>query len=192
MNYSILTIEKATADLERTREFYQSATFKEKEEELLRLIYEKKGFKPFSSMKIIRKVSFFIKHSISLWQLQRLAEKIEEIFGIYCFQISIDREKSIANMLFGWIDKATGECIVLTDTGRKWITVTILDFLDLPRPQCTDTLLRYFLLNKYNKNDAIFGQQLEFLERKEYDKLSYPILRDCLKYAEMVCKKLLK
>ena len=191
INY-VLSIETGVTDLVRTPEYYQTATFEQKKEELLALIYQKKKLKPFASMKLIRSISFFIKRSISLWQLQGLANKIEAMFGPSCFQISIDRENNTVHMLCGWIDKKTGECIVLNRTEQKRLSVLILDYLDLPRPRCADMWLRYFLLNKYDNDNSVFSRQIEFLERSEYESLSYPVLRDSLKYVEMVCKGLLK
>ena len=95
-------------------------------------------------------------------------------------------------MLCGWIDKETGECIVLNRTEQKRLSVLILDYLALPRPRCADMWLRYFLLNKFDNDNSVFSRQIEFLERSEYESLSYPVLRDSLKYVEMVCKGLLK
>ncbi len=189
---SILNIETGTANLVRTQEFYQTATFEKKKDELLTVIFEKKKFKPFASMKIIRGISFFIKRSISLWQLQGLAKKIERKFGPSCFQISIDRQTNTAHMLCSWIDGETGDCIVLNRTEQKKLSVLVLDYLDLPRPRQADMWLRYFLLNKYDNNPSVFSEQISFLERSEYDSLSYPVLRDSLKYVEMVCEGLLK
>ena len=191
INY-VLSIETGVTDLVRTPEYYQTATFVQKKEELLALIYQKKKLKPFASMKLIRSISFFIKRSISLWQLQGLANKIETMFGPSCFQISIDRENNTVHMLCGWIDKETGECIVLNRTEQKRLSVLILDYLDLLRPRCADMWLRYFLLNKFDNDNSVFSRQIEFLERSEYESLSYPVLRDSLKYVEMVCKGLLK
>jgi len=172
INY-VLSIETGVTDLVRTPEYYQTATFVQKKEELLALIYQKKKLKPFASMKLIRSISFFIKRSISLWQLQGLSN-------------------NTVHMLCGWIDKETGECIVLNRTEQKRLSVLILDYLDLPRPRCADMWLRYFLLNKFDNDNSVFSRQIEFLERSEYESLSYPVLRDSLKYVEMVCKGLLK
>ena len=188
----VLTIETGNADLVRTPEYYQSATFEQKREELVELIFQKKKFKPFASMKLVRDVSFFIKRSISLWQLQCLAGKIESIFGPSCFQMSIDRESNTVHMLCGWIDKETGDCIVLNRTEQKRLSVLVLDYLDLPRPRCADMWLRYFLLNKFDNDSSVFSRQIECLERAEYENLSYHVLKDSLKYVEMVCKGLLK
>lgn len=189
---SILSIEAGTTDLVRTPEFYQTATFGAKHEEILAVIFDKKRFKPFASMKIIRDISFLIKRSITLWQLQGLASAIEKRFGPSCFQISIDRQTNTAHLLCGWIEKETGDCFVLNRTELKKLSVLVLDYLDLPRPRQADMWLRYFLLNKYDSNPSVFGEQIGFLERSEYESLSYPVLQDSLKYVEMVCKGLLK
>lgn len=191
INY-VLTIETGITDLVHAREFYQVTSFEQKKEELLALIFQKKEIKPFASMKLIRSISFFIKRSITLWQLQSLANRIEIMFGPSCFQISIDRANNTAHLLCGWIDKETGDCIVLNRTEQKRLSVLILDFLDLPRPRCADMWLRYFLLNKYDNDASIFSKQIEYLERSEFENLSYPVLRDSLKYVEMVCKGLVK
>lgn len=95
-------------------------------------------------------------------------------------------------MLCSWIDKETGECIVLNRTEQKRLSVLVLDFLDLPRPRGADMWLRYFLLNKYNNDPSVYSKQIESLERGQYDSLSYPVLRDSLKYVEMLCRGLLK
>ena len=51
INY-VLSIETGVTDLVRTPEYYQTATFVQKKEELLALIYQKKKLKPFASMKL--------------------------------------------------------------------------------------------------------------------------------------------
>lgn len=188
----VLTIKTGVTDLPLTPEFYQTCTFLQKKEELLSLIYQKKQFKPFASMKLVRSISFLIKQSTTLWKLQCLTDKMETLFGISCFQIAIDREANTAHLLCSWIDKDTGDCIVLNRTEQKRLSVLILDYLDLPRPRCADMWLRYFLLNKYDIDPSVFAKQIEHLERSEYESLSYPVLRDSLKYVEMVCKGLLK
>lgn len=189
---NVLTIKTGTSDLFYTPEFFQIATYEQCREELLSLIYQKKRIKPFASMKLIREIRFFIKQSTTLWKLRCLAGKIERIFGISCFQISIDRENNTAHMLCSWIKKETGECIVLNRTEQKRLSVLVLDFLDLPRPRCADMWLRYFLLNKYDNDSSVFSRQIGYLERAQYNSLSYSVLRDSLKYVEMVCKGLLK
>lgn len=189
---NVLTIKTGFSDLLPMPEFYQVVTYSQKREELLSLIYEKKNFKPFASMKLIREINFLIKKTITLWKLQCLAERIEKLFGISCFQISIDRENNTAYMLCSWIDKETGECIVLNRTEQKRLSVLVLDFLDLPRPRGADMWLRYFLLNKYNNDPSVYSKQIESLERGQYDSLSYPVIRDSLKYVEMLCRGLLK
>lgn len=189
---NVLTIKTGASDLFYTPEFFQIATYEQCREELLSLIYQKKRIKPFASMKLIREIRFFIKQSTTLWKLRCLAGKIERIFGISCFQISIDRENNTAHMLCSWIKKETGECIVLNRTEQKRLSVLVLDFLDLPRPRCADMWLRYFLLNKYDNDSSVFSRQIGYLERAQYNSLSYSVLRDSLKYVEMVCKGLLK
>lgn len=189
---NVLTIKTGASDLFYTPEFFQIATYEQCREELLSLIYQKKRITPFASMKLIREIRFFIKQSTTLWKLRCLAGKIERIFGISCFQISIDRENNTAHMLCSWIKKETGECIVLNRTEQKRLSVLVLDFLDLPRPRCADMWLRYFLLNKYDNDSSVFSRQIGYLERAQYNSLSYSVLRDSLKYVEMVCKGLLK
>lgn len=189
---NVLTIKTGVSDLFYTPEFFQIATYEQCREELLSLIYQKKRIKPFASMKLIREIRFFIKQSTTLWKLRCLARKIERMFGISCFQISIDRENNTAHMLCSWIKKETGECIVLNRTEQKRLSVLVLDFLDLPRPRCADMWLRYFLLNKYDNDSSVFSRQIGYLERAQYNSLSYSVLRDSLKYVEMVCKGLLK
>lgn len=189
---NVLTIKTGASDLFYTPEFFQIATYEQCREELLSLIYQKKRIKPFASMKLIREIRFFIKQSTTLWKLRCLARKIEIMFGISCFQISIDRENNTAHMLCSWIKKETGECIVLNRTEQKRLSVLVLDFLDLPRPRCADMWLRYFLLNKYDNDSSVFSRQIGYLERAQYNSLSYSVLRDSLKYVEMVCKGLLK
>lgn len=189
---NVLTIKTGASDLFYTPEFFQIATYEQCREELLSLIYQKKRIKPFASMKLIREIRFFIKQSTTLWKLRCLAGKIERMFGISCFQISIDRENNTAHMLCSWIKKETGECIVLNRTEQKRLSVLVLDFLDLPRPRCADMWLRYFLLNKYDNDSSVFSRQIGYLERAQYNSLSYSVLRDSLKYVEMVCKGLLK
>lgn len=102
---NVITISNRKSGLAKTPEYWQNADFGAKSEEVIRKVTEKMGFVPRASMKIIREVSFLVKASTTIVQLKHLSGLLKEKFKIDCFQISIDREESMAHMLFVWVDE---------------------------------------------------------------------------------------
>lgn len=187
----VFTISNSKSSLAQTPEFWQDATYEEKFSEATKLVAEKNGFTPRANTKMIREVSFLVKASTTVSQLRSLGCLLREKFKIDCFQISINREDSLAHMLFTWLDEE-GKCIALNWLDQTKLSVMVLRVLNLPRPQSVNMWRRYFLLDAFEEDPRIFKNQLDALYHGEAEKLNLPFLRDVMLYAEAMCKGQLK
>ena len=67
-----------------------------------------------------------------------------------------------------------------------------LRFLRLTTSSGCRYVAKILPINKYNNDPSVYSKQIESLERGQFDSLSYPVIRDSLKYVEMLCRGLLK
>lgn len=183
---NVLTIKTGKKDLPILPEYWTSAKFDEKKQELDNLFFTKTGVHIYTSSKPIREICFLIKKSTSINHLLELSKKLKNKFGISCFQASIDRTNNTAHLLFTWIDKE-GKSIVLNNTDQIKMSVYILSFLSLPRPKSTSLWIRYFLQYSYELYPNIFDITLEELDQLNLDGKIYTIIRDSLIFAQLMC-----
>lgn len=187
---NVFTIVHRKVGLEKTPEYWQTADFGVKLNELQERFKKTCGFAS-THKQFTREISFLVKASTTLEQLIALAAKLKNQFHIDCFQISIDRADCMAHMLFGFIDE-DGSTVYLNWLAQVKMSVMILCELNLPRPKDVDTWLRYFLMDSYENDHQVFQKQLSALEHGEMDKLNFQFMRDVMHYAEAVCKGKLK
>lgn len=188
---NVFVIKNRRSGLEKASEYWQSASYEEKSKECLELVKVKMNFVPRPTMKYIREGSFLVKASTSIGQLKGLAVLLRKRFKIDCFQISIDRESSVAHMLFTWLDE-DARSIILNYYDQKKLSVMVLRFLHLPRPQSVDTWLRYFLLDAFEADPDIFRKQLDILYHAKIENVNLSLFHDVMLYAEAMCKGQLK
>ena len=97
---TFLTIKTATKDLPNTLEAWKASTFKERKQSVIQHSIENRGYEPAFNMNFIKRITFEIEKKVELHHLFALSQKIQDKFGIECFQVSIDRKNNLVHMLF--------------------------------------------------------------------------------------------
>ena len=172
-------------DLHPTKEFWVGDTYAARQEKIIAA----NGSVPHANMKFIREVVFEIKKTTTLDELKSLARSIKEECVIECFQISINRQKSVAHMLFDWYDYKAKQCFYLYESYQMAMSAMIVRKLRLPFPQkLSSKWLRYFLTREYKENPVIYQQLLEELKHKQLTKKNFRLIRQMTEYVEDVCE----
>ena len=172
-------------DVHPTKEMWVGESYESREAKIIAA----NGTVPHANMKFVREVTFEIKKSITINDLRALAVSIKEECVIDCFQISINRQKNVAHMLFDWYDYEQHQCFYLYESYQMAMSTMILSKLHLPFPQNLNSKwLRYFLTRKYKDNNKIYKQLLEELKHKNLTKEAFRLLRQMTEYTEEMCK----
>ncbi len=177
--------------LKRFPEYWQSADYEGKVQEVMDRILNTRGFVPRANMKILREISFMVKSSTTVEQLLRLADNLRDKYQIDCFQISVDRSESTAHLFASFVGE-DGCCVKFDWLTQIKVSALILRVLNLPRPKSVKMWLRYFLIDFYESDPMVFKKQLEYVERGEIAKVNLGFMRDVMQYAEAMCKGQLK
>lgn len=188
---SILDITITTKDLDKYDEYYESSSYKDKYKEIEQELSQMKRGKPSSNLKPIRKMTFLIKHSVKMEDLIRLSSVIRERYGLDCFQFSIDRKNSRVFILLNCMT-CQGTAYQFNSTQLRKLTVLIVDFLNLPRNSKLDGCVRDFLIEAYLRDNDVFTKQLLQINKIDNRSIDYQVLHDCIKYAELVSKGVVK
>ena len=185
MIQQVFEIKPRQRDLHPTKEFWVSDTYDVRQEKIIAA----NGSVPHANMKFIREVIFEIKKSTTLDELKSLARSIKEECVIECFQISINRQKNVAHMLFDWYDYKAKQCFYLYESYQMAMSAMIVRKLRLPFPQKLNSKwLRYFLTLEYKENNSIYQELLEELKHKKLTKKTFRLLRQMTEYVEDVCE----
>ena len=172
-------------DLHPTKEMWVGESYESREAKIIAA----NGTVPHANMKFVREVTFEIKKSTTINDLRALAVCIKEECVIECFQISINRQKNVAHMLFDWYDYDNRQCFYLYESYQMAMSAMIIRKLHLSFPKdLSSKWLRYFLTRKYKDNNKIYKQLLEELKHKNLTKEAFRLLRQMTEYIEDVCK----
>lgn len=188
MELDVLKVECSHQGLPCMDEHWESMSYEDKFKELSKVILETKGYHPHRNSKMFRTISFEIKQSVSLENVIELSYRIKDKFDVKCFQVSIDRYNNVAYMLFVWLDDDYNS-IVFSSYDWQMLSVKVLRYLNLPRPNLNKSLTRYFLLDAFETNSQIYRNQIEVLFRNSgIPGINYTLIHDALIYAEYMCK----
>lgn len=190
--YMFITFTRAYDDLLPTSDFWSSDTFEHRKQVIFDVIFESTSDEPSENMMFIRKGSFHITDEVTMPMLIMLSEHIRETFMIDCFQISIDRKRNMANMLFDWNNRSTKQSYVLNHQKQIALSVMIIRDLHLPRPEECRFWKRYFLLSEYNDDNQVFQKVLDDLHHVKLGKKTLAICEDMTEYMEQFCQGLVK
>lgn len=188
MVQDIIRILARRSDLDKTPEYWQSATFQEREAEIVKA----NGSVPSPNMQFIREVVFHIKESTTMEHLRDLIGLVQERLMIECFQIAINREESRAHLLFDWYDRENQRCRHLTDTHQLKLSTLVVRELEIDDIELKEQFLRYFLMEDFTDYPDGFRKCMDFLHHARPSKLIYRIMRNSLLYAEKKCEGLVK
>lgn len=188
MELEFLKEERYEEDLPTLTQNWKACTFQEKRTELEEKIKKATGYGLHQNMKAFRQLSFTIKKSVDLEKVIELSIYLRKKFSLDCFQIGIDRKHNRAHMLFLWMH-SDGKRIVLTGYDWTKLTVCVIRFLNLPRPELSKSLTRYFLQDAFEQDAATFRAQIDILfHARKISGLNYTLIQDALIYAEYMCK----
>ena len=179
-------------DLEKKAEYWQSDTFEKRNHAVLESIKRVTGYYPTKNRQPIRVGVFQVADKTTIDELVGLSKKLKDWFKLDCFQASIDRETNTAHMLFDFNEYDTGRSVHLNQSQQIVIGVTILRYLDLPRPKGAELWRRYFLAGQYADDPESFKKVLQKLKYKGFCKQDYTLLCDSVLHSMYMCQGLVK
>lgn len=184
----VIKFSNRNSDLEKTEEFWVGSSYDDRLEDIMDNIVKTTGFAPSKNMQPIREGVFQIKESTTVDDLKGLAVRINEVYLIDCFQISIDRDINTAHMLFDFNIRDKGKSVVLNRSEQIVLSVMILRYLDLPRPDCAEEWMGYFLKGRYTDNEDVFEDWLSNLKHKKLNKNDFNLAKEMSIFVKQMCK----
>lgn len=179
-------------DLDPTPEYWQESSYEERWQTILDAIMKARGYLPSKRMQPIREGVFKVQDSTTIDEVVAIAKKLKRWYKIDCFQVSIDRRNNTAHLLFDWNRRETGDSIFLNRSQQIAMSVKILRFLKLPRPEGTEYWHRQFLVDEYDDNPKVFSSVMDNLKHANLSKRSYRVVNDALTYLQQKCEGLVK
>lgn len=166
----VIKFKRRECDLDPLPEIWMGDTFEHRKKKLFEYIKSKTGSYPSKNMKAFREGTFAVQDSTTVKELERLAKELKKLYKIDCFQASIDRETNTAHMLFDWNERESLQSVYFNHSDYKFMSVTILRFLNLPRPAGTQRWNHYFLVLEYSEHPEIYDELLDVLKHKHLGK----------------------
>ena len=183
----IIKFSSRYSDLDKTDESWVGASYDDRLEDIMDNIVKTTGFSPSKNMQPIREGVFDIQESTTVDNLRSLAERIRDVYLIDCFQISIDRETGTAHMLFDFNIRDKGKSVALNRSEQIVLSVMILRFLDLPRPECTEEWMGYVLKGRFSENEDVFENWLNNLKHKKLNKNDFNLAKEMSVFVKQMC-----
>ena len=149
MYKGVINFTRRVRDLDHTPEYWQSESYSERIKIIEAVVMDKTTYPPTKKLQSVREGVFKVPPTITVEQLVDLSKALRRWYKIDCFQIAINRTDNTAHMLFDWIDRETGQSIYYNTSESIILTVFVLRFLNLPKPENTRTWFRYDLLWEY-------------------------------------------
>lgn len=182
---SFYTIQRSSRGLFKTREYWQVESYKERDQYIVSCYMERKGMPPSKNMHYLREITFGISDSVTLDDLIKVSGEIRKTFIIDCFQISIDRKRRLAHMLFDFMNKETMAAVQINQSNYTNLQVLLIRNLGLPVPaELRDQWCYHSLRCVRIENPGIFQEILDECAHLNMGKYHYSIIRDLTEYAE--------
>ena len=192
MYKGVINFTRRVRDLDRTPEYWQSESYSERIKIIEAVVMDKTTYPPTKKLQSVREGVFKVPPTITVEQLVDLSKALRRWYKIDCFQIAINRTDNTAHMLFDWIDRETGQSIYYNTSESIILTVFVLRFLNLPKPENTRTWFRYDLLWEYYEDPEIFDHFLDFLKHSRPSKRIYRLAYEMKTFSELLCKGVVK
>lgn len=184
----VIKFSNRNSDLDKTSESWQGESYEHRLDAIIDNIVKTTGFAPSKNMQPIREGVFQINDSTTVDDLRDLSNRIKEVYLMDCFQISIDRETNTAHMLFDFNIRDTAKSVVLNRSEQIVLSVMILRYLDLPRPECAEEWLGYFLKGRFTDDEDVFDNWLDNLKHKKLNKNDFNIAKEMSIFVKQICK----
>ena len=192
MYKGVINFTRRVHDLDRTPEYWQSESYSERIKIIEAVVMDKTKYPPTKKLQSVREGVFKVPPRITIEDLLDLSKALCSWYKIECFQIAINRKDNTAHMLFDWIDRETGKSVYYNTSESLLLTVFVLRFLNLPKPEITRTWIRYYLLWDYNEEQNAFKILLDYVKHTRPPKFIYRLTCELTTYGELLCKGLVK
>lgn len=174
-------------DLPKTSSYWCKDSYEKRKEHINEVIVNKTGFMPWPHRQSVRLLSLSVKESTTIDDLLRVANYFQASVAIECFQISIDTATKTALMLFDFLDAESGESVYLNYTDLMVLSVSVIQFLDLPLPDNYDELAGYFLRYVYSEDNKVLEKWFTNIKYKRLSKRDYLIARSMYHICSRMC-----
>ena len=182
---SFCTIQRSSRSLVRTKEFWQTENYKERDRYVVELYKAVKNTHPNKNMHYIREMIFSVDHTIGIDQLVKAAAEIRRFFIIDCFQISIDRKRGQAHLLFDFMNKETMTVVQINQSNFLNLQVLLIKTLGMPIPEEFKEQWSYFSLRSACQYDSeVFQNLLKECSHLKMSKYYYTIIKDLVDFAD--------
>lgn len=190
MSNRLISFSRSNGDLKPYDEYWATDTFDERKSKIFTFIKKLTYFPPSSNMSYIRDVSFSVRPTITLEDLRRFADLIRQEYIIDCFQISIDRTKNLAYMMFDFVNRQTGKIVELSISDHRYMLSKAFKFVG-QADKIPDEMLRYFIVSEYKYDPSIFRRKIEELKHLHLSKNDFRLTRNSLLFMERYCRQVL-
>ena len=190
---SFLTLQHTSRGLIRTKEYWQSESYKEHNQSVVESFKAVRNMAPNKNMHYIREMVFAVDASVDLNKLLKTAAVIRTFFTIDCFQISIDRKRGLAHMLFDFMNKETMTIVEINQSSFMNLQVMIIKELGIPVPDEFRDQWSYFSLRSammYDKN--VFQNLLQECSHLNMSKHYYQVIKDLVNFADERIGRIIK
>ena len=187
-NRRVVKFHRAYRDLEPMDEHWERDTFENREKKIADLFLEKTRYPPTKHLSYLRITSFPILDETTMDQLKCLCGILQCDYGIECIQISVDREKNFAHLMFDFVDKELVRTCDINVSDYKYMLATIYHTLDFYQYDLPDDLVRYYLVSAMEKDPKVFQLAMAKISQAQLGRRSYRIIRNSLQYMEQICR----
>ena len=187
MNNQFLTINKSEKDLDANMEHWCSMSYAARISEIKEEVYNQKGYYPSRNMSPIREMVFPVTELTTLEELVHLKEKLSALFGICCFQISINRSNQMAHLLFDFYNRSLVKNVILNRSELIMMSVFIIRILNLPLPPSIKEWRGYMLKCRYIENANVFNDWLHKARNSGMGSSDIAIAEEMLDFVNHKC-----
>jgi hypothetical protein len=179
MHDAFITLTKATGDLPDGTQVWKGDSYDARREHIVGAI----GREPSPNMILIKEGRFSLAKRVEMVDLLRVMKRIKNMYGIDCFQITIDEKKHEVLLLFDWYDYKEGKSHVINRSMQIAMSVLIIRQLKLPKP--TGELWDgYFIKSEYQDEPEMFQEMLSAIQHAEIGRKNYRRTRDLIHYVQ--------
>ncbi len=187
MSTGIVKILNRDCDLKRTAEYWESESYESRYKKVVRSFEDVRGNTPSKNLRPISEIVFKVTERVTFNSLVGVLKNIDKVCGIHCFQCCIDRENSVAHILYDSVNHDDAKKIRLQNNHIMALSVLFARELGIELPDDED-YTRYFLTVAYNSNKDVFDNVLEELKHAKLTKKNYTTVHDVIAYVKQMCE----
>lgn len=188
----VLRFRRSQKGLARTREFWQSESFRDRDRHIVEYYKSHSGGHiPCKNMWYIREMELDIDDHVSLKDLIKATEYVKNFFIIDCFQISIDRKNQQAHLLFDFFNKETLACVQIHSSNIALLQVFFIKHLGLSvKSKSIENIWSHFSIRcELMENPNVLEDLLMECKHIGLSRFYYQIIKDLVNLVEIRMSK---